>query len=135
MGPPAKGDFHESVNTAAVWDLPVIIIIENNGYGLSTPSSEQFRMKSFTATKPSATAWKRCSSRATTSWRSYNNLREVAESIRENPRPILVECMTFRMRGHEEASGTKYVPKELFETWGKKDPVPITKAGWWRRVY
>jgi 2-oxoisovalerate dehydrogenase E1 component len=121
-GATSEGDFHESVNVAAVWDLPVLFIVENNGYGLSTPSSEQFRMKQFTD--------KAIGYGIETVQLAGNNILEVydalawwANSVRENPRPVLVECMTFRMRGHEEASGTKYVPKELFETWGKKDPV------------
>ncbi|MCW5900757.1 MAG: dehydrogenase E1 component subunit alpha/beta [Flavobacteriales bacterium] len=121
-GATSEGDFHESVNVAAVWDLPVLFIIENNGYGLSTPSSEQFRMKQFTD--------KAIGYGIETVQLAGNNILEVydalawwANSVRENPRPVLVECMTFRMRGHEEASGTKYVPKELFEEWGRKDPV------------
>ncbi|MEX1131712.1 MAG: dehydrogenase E1 component subunit alpha/beta [Flavobacteriales bacterium] len=121
-GATSEGDFHESVNVAAVWDLPVLFIVENNGYGLSTPSSEQFRMKQFTD--------KAIGYGIETVQLAGNNILEVydalawwANSVRENPRPVLIECMTFRMRGHEEASGTKYVPKELFEEWGKKDPV------------
>ncbi|HQW86829.1 MAG TPA: dehydrogenase E1 component subunit alpha/beta, partial [Flavobacteriales bacterium] len=121
-GATSEGDFHEAVNVAAVWDLPVLFIIENNGYGLSTPSSEQFRMKSFTD-KAIGYGIEAVQIAGNNILEVYNNLAKLADSVRENPRPILVECMTFRMRGHEEASGTKYVPKELFETWGKKDPV------------
>ncbi|MBK7753782.1 MAG: dehydrogenase E1 component subunit alpha/beta [Flavobacteriales bacterium] len=121
-GATSEGDFHESVNVAAVWDLPVLFIIENNGYGLSTPSSEQFRMKSFTD-KAIGYGIEAVQIAGNNILEVYNNLAKLADSVRENPRPILVECMTFRMRGHEEASGTKYVPKELFEEWGKKDPV------------
>jgi 2-oxoisovalerate dehydrogenase E1 component len=121
-GATSEGDFHESVNVAAVWDLPVLFIIENNGYGLSTPSSEQFRMKSFTD-KAIGYGIEAVQIAGNNILEVYNNLAKLADSVRENPRPILVECMTFRMRGHEEASGTKYVPKELFEVWGKKDPV------------
>ncbi|MBK7269422.1 MAG: dehydrogenase E1 component subunit alpha/beta [Flavobacteriales bacterium] len=121
-GATSEGDFHESVNVAAVWDLPVLFIIENNGYGLSTPSSEQFRMKSFTD-KAIGYGIEAVQIAGNNILEVYNNLAKLADSVRENPRPILVECITFRMRGHEEASGTKYVPKELFEVWGKKDPV------------
>ncbi|MBL7938172.1 MAG: dehydrogenase E1 component subunit alpha/beta [Flavobacteriales bacterium] len=121
-GATSEGDFHESVNVAAVWELPVLFIIENNGYGLSTPSSEQFRMKSFVE-KAIGYGIEGVQIAGNNVLEVYNNLAKLADSVRENPRPILVECMTFRMRGHEEASGTKYVPKELFETWGKKDPV------------
>jgi len=126
-GATSEGDFHESVNVAAVWDLPVLFIIENNGYGLSTPSSEQFRMKSFTD-KAIGYGIESVQLAGNNILEVYNNLAKLADSIRENPRPILVECMTFRMRGHEEASGTKYVPKELFEVWGKKDPVANYEA-------
>jgi 2-oxoisovalerate dehydrogenase E1 component len=121
-GATSEGDFHESVNVAAVWDLPVLFIIENNGYGLSTPSSEQFRMKSF-VDKAIGYGIEGVQIAGNNILEVYNNIAKLADSVRENPRPILVECMTFRMRGHEEASGTKYVPKELFETWGRKDPV------------
>jgi 2-oxoisovalerate dehydrogenase E1 component len=105
-----------------VWDLPVLFIIENNGYGLSTPSSEQFRMKSF-VDKAIGYGIEGVQIAGNNILEVYNNLAKLADSLRENPRPILVECITFRMRGHEEASGTKYVPKELFEEWGRKDPV------------
>jgi len=127
-GATSEGDFHESVNVAAVWDLPVLFIIENNGYGLSTPSSEQFRMKSF-VDKAIGYGMEGVQIAGNNILEVYNNLAKLADSVRENPRPILVECITFRMRGHEEASGTKYVPKELFEEWGKKDPV-ANYEGW-----
>lgn len=121
-GATSEGDFHESVNVAAVWDLPVLFIIENNGYGLSTPSREQFRMKSF-VDKAIGYGIEGVQIAGNNILEVYDNIAKLADSVRENPRPILVECITFRMRGHEEASGTKYVPKELFEEWGKKDPV------------
>jgi 2-oxoisovalerate dehydrogenase E1 component len=121
-GGASEGDFHESVNTAAVWDLPVIFVIENNGYGLSTPSNEQFRCKSF-ADKAIGYGIEGVSIDGNNILKVYETVKNLAESIRENPRPVLLECVTFRMRGHEEASGTKYVPKELFEVWGRKDPV------------
>lgn len=121
-GGASEGDFHESVNTAAVWNLPVIFIIENNGYGLSTPSNEQFRCKSF-ADKGIGYGIEGVSIDGNNVLKVYETVKSLAESIRENPRPVILECVTFRMRGHEEASGTKYVPKELFDVWGKKDPV------------
>jgi 2-oxoisovalerate dehydrogenase E1 component len=121
-GGTSEGDFHEALNVAAVWDLPVIFIIENNGYGLSTPTNEQYRCESLVE-------------RA----RGYgmdgvkidgNNILSVMDTIKgvrnyciEHQKPYLIECMTFRMRGHEEASGTKYVPKHLFEIWEEKDPI------------
>ncbi len=121
-GGASEGDFHESINTAAVWDLPVIFIIENNGYGLSTPSNEQFKCKSF-ADKGIGYGIEGISIDGNNILKVYETVRNLAESIRENPRPVILECVTFRMRGHEEASGTKYVPKELFDIWGRKDPV------------
>ena len=121
-GATSEGDFHESVNVAAVWDLPVLFIVENNGYGLSTPSREQFRMKSF-VDKAVGYGIEGVQVAGNNILEVYDTLARLADSVRENPRPILVECITFRMRGHEEASGTKYVPKELFEEWGRKDPV------------
>jgi 2-oxoisovalerate dehydrogenase E1 component len=121
-GATSEGDFHESVNVAAVWDLPVLFLIENNGYGLSTPNTEQFRMKSF-VDKAVGYGIEGVQIAGNNILEVYDTLARLADSVRENPRPILVECMTFRMRGHEEASGTKYVPKELFEEWGRKDPV------------
>lgn len=121
-GGASEGDFHESVNTAAVWDLPVIFVVENNGYGLSTPSNEQFRCKSF-ADKAIGYGIEGVTVDGNNVLKVYETVKNLAESIRENPRPVLLECVTFRMRGHEEASGTKYVPKELFEVWGRKDPV------------
>lgn len=121
-GGASEGDFHESLNTAAVWDLPVIFVIENNGYGLSTPSNEQFRCKSF-ADKAIGYGIEGISIDGNNVLKVYETIRNLAESLRENPRPVLLECVTFRMRGHEEASGTKYVPKELFDIWGRKDPV------------
>ena len=121
-GGASEGDFHESVNTAAVWDLPVIFVIENNGYGLSTPSNEQFKCKSF-ADKAIGYGIDGVSIDGNNLLKVYETVKSLAESIRENPRPVILECVTFRMRGHEEASGIKYIPKELFEIWGKKDPV------------
>ena len=121
-GGASQGDFHESVNVAAVWDLPVIFIIENNGYGLSTPSNEQFRFNSFTEKGPGYGIPARQID-GNNVLDVYDAIQEIRADIQKNPRPWLLECMTFRMRGHEEASGTKYVPQELFELWGKKDPV------------
>jgi 2-oxoisovalerate dehydrogenase E1 component len=121
-GATSEGDFHESLNVAAVWDLPVIFIIENNGYGLSTPSSEQFRCKQF-IDKAIGYGIEGVQVDGNNVLKVYEAVKKIAEDIREKPRPVLLECITFRMRGHEEASGTKYIPKELFEIWGKKDPV------------
>jgi len=121
-GGTSQGDFHESLNVAAVWNLPVIFIVENNGYGLSTPSEEQFKCKQF-IDKGIGYGMETCQIAGNNVLEVYKNIKRLAEDIRKNPRPVLVECITFRMRGHEEASGTKYVPSELFEEWAPKDPV------------
>ncbi len=121
-GATSEGDFHESMNVAAVWDLPVIFVIENNGYGLSTPSREQFRCKQF-VDKAIGYGIEGVRIEGNNILEVYKTVDRLAKSLRENPRPILLECVTFRMRGHEEASGTKYVPQELFDEWGKKDPI------------
>ena len=121
-GGTSEGDFHESVNVAAVWDLPVIFIIENNGYGLSTPSNEQFRCKQF-IDKAIGYGIEGVQVDGNNILDVYKAVESISKSIREKQRPVLLECLTFRMRGHEEASGTKYIPQELFEEWGKKDPI------------
>ena len=121
-GGTSEGDFHEAINVAAVWDLPVIFVIENNGYGLSTPSNEQFRCNYFVE-KAIGYGIEGVQVDGNNILEVYDAVKSIAESIRKNPRPVLLECLTFRMRGHEEASGTKYVPKELMEEWAKKDPI------------
>lgn len=121
-GGASEGDFHEAINTAAVWDLPVIFLIENNGYGLSTPSNEQFRCRQF-IDKAVGYGIQGYKVDGNNILEVYDMVRNLATTMRLNPRPVILECITFRMRGHEEASGTKYVPQELFEEWGKKDPI------------
>ncbi|MFM2206713.1 MAG: hypothetical protein RL213_688 [Bacteroidota bacterium] len=121
-GASSEGDFHESLNVAAVWNLPVIFVIENNGYGLSTPSNEQFRMKQF-VDKGIGYGMEAVQVDGNNILETLKTFSDLADSIRRNPRPVMVECLTFRMRGHEEASGTKYVPQHLFDEWGRKDPV------------
>lgn len=121
-GGASEGDFHEALNVAAVWELPVIFIIENNGYGLSTPSNEQFRFRYFVDKGP-AYGMEAVQVDGNNVLEVYDTVRRLAEDLRQNPRPVLLEALTFRMRGHEEASGTKYVPQELFEQWAQKDPV------------
>ena len=121
-GGASQGDFHESINVAAVWQLPVIIIVENNLWGLSTPSSQQFRMKSF-ADKGIGYGIDAVSIDGNNFIEVYETVKYWAEEIRKNPRPILIECNSFRMRGHEEASGTAYYPEGLIESWEAKDPV------------
>lgn len=121
-GGTSEGDFHEAVNVAAVWDLPVIFVVENNGYGLSTPSQEQFRCKQF-IDKALGYGIEGIQLDGNNILEVYDSVKSLAERLRKRPRPVLLECLTFRMRGHEEASGTKYVPKKLMEEWAKKDPV------------
>ena len=121
-GGTSEGDFHEALNVAAVWNLPVIFVIENNGYGLSTPSNEQFKCKQF-IDKGIGYGMKTAQVDGNNVLAVYETVSQLAKSIREDPHPVLLECITFRMRGHEEASGTKYVPEELMQSWAKKDPV------------
>jgi 2-oxoisovalerate dehydrogenase E1 component len=121
-GGTSEGDFHEALNVAAVWDLPVIFIIENNGYGLSTPVNEQYRAESLVA-KAKGYGMDGVQIDGNNILAVYDTIKGIRDYCIREQRPYLVECLTFRMRGHEEASGTKYVPKELFEEWGKKDPV------------
>ncbi len=121
-GGTSEGDFHEALNVAAVWSLPVIFLIENNGYGLSTPSNEQFKCKQF-IDKGIGYGMEAYQIDGNNILDVYHKAKELTESMRHAPRPVLLECMTFRMRGHEEASGTKYVPQHLFDEWKIKDPI------------
>ena len=121
-GATSEGDFHEALNIAAVWELPVMFIIENNGYGLSTPTDEQFRCENL-ADKGIGYGMESHIIDGNNILEVYNKLSELKASMTINPRPLLLEFKTFRMRGHEEASGTKYVPSALMDTWAKKDPV------------
>ena len=121
-GGTSEGDFHEALNVASVWDLPVLFCIENNGYGLSTPTTEQFRCENI-ADRAKGYGMESVIVNGNNILEVYQTISELAEDMRMNPRPLLVEFKTFRMRGHEEASGTKYVPNELIEEWAKKDPV------------
>ncbi|MDV6167030.1 dehydrogenase E1 component subunit alpha/beta [Flavobacterium sp. DG1-102-2] len=121
-GATSEGDFHEALNIAAVWDLPVLFVIENNGYGLSTPTNEQFRCENL-ADKGVGYGMESHIIDGNNILEVYTKLGDIVESMRENPRPVLIEFKTFRMRGHEEASGTKYVPQELMDMWAIKDPV------------
>ncbi|MBI1224698.1 MAG: dehydrogenase [Bacteroidetes bacterium] len=121
-GGTSEGDFHEALNVAAVWDLPVIFIVENNGYGLSTTTKEQYRCENI-ADKGVGYGIKSVIVDGNNILEVYHMIDKLAVEMRKNPHPVLVECKTFRMRGHEEASGVKYVPKELLETWALKDPL------------
>ena len=121
-GGTSEGDFHEALNIASVWDLPVIFCVENNGYGLSTPTSEQYKCKDI-ADKGLGYGMESHIIDGNNVVEVFTKVNTVANSIRNTPRPVLLEFKTFRMRGHEEASGTKYVPKELMGLWETKDPV------------
>lgn len=121
-GGASEGDFHESLNVASVWDLPVIFTVENNCWGLSTPSSEQFNCKQF-IDKGIGYGMKAVQVDGNNILDVISTIRGLAEDMRKNPAPVLLECMTFRMRGHEEASGTKYYPEGIQEEWQIKDPV------------
>jgi 2-oxoisovalerate dehydrogenase E1 component len=121
-GGTSEGDFHEALNVAAVWDLPAIFIIENNGYGLSTPTNEQFRCISL-VDKAKGYGMEGVTIDGNNILSVYDTIKGVRDYCTRHQKPYLIEAITFRMRGHEEASGTKYVPKNLFELWEKKDPV------------
>ena len=121
-GGTSEGDFHEALNLAAVWELPVLFCIENNGYGLSTPVSEQFKCDSI-ADKGIGYGMESYIIDGNNILEVYSKVTELAKSVRESPRPILIEFRTFRVRGHEEASGTKYVPQDLLDFWAAKDPL------------
>jgi len=121
-GATSEGDFHEALNIASVWDLPVLFVIENNGYGLSTPTNEQYRCENL-ADKGIGYGMESHILDGNNILEIFTELTEIVESIRKNPRPVLLEFKTFRMRGHEEASGTKYVPQDLMNMWAEKDPV------------
>ncbi len=121
-GATSEGDFHEALNIASVWNLPVMFVIENNGYGLSTPTNEQYRCENL-ADKGIGYGMEAYIIDGNNILEVYNTLTELRKSMQEQPRPVLLEFRTFRMRGHEEASGTKYVPQELMDQWAEKDPV------------
>lgn len=121
-GGTSEGDFHEALNVASVWNLPVIFLIENNGYGLSTPVNEQYKCEKL-SDRATGYGIEGRTIDGNNVLEVYHTINELAEDIRQNPRPVLLECMTFRMRGHEEASGVKYVPQELFDEWKEKDPI------------
>jgi 2-oxoisovalerate dehydrogenase E1 component len=121
-GGTSEGDFHEALNVAAVWDLPVIFLIENNGYGLSTPVNEQYRCESL-VDKAKGYGMEGIRIDGNNLLTVYDTIKGVREYCLRYQKPYLIECMTFRMRGHEEASGTKYVPGELFKEWEQKDPI------------
>jgi len=121
-GGTSEGDFHEALNVASVWNLPVLFCIENNGYGLSTPSNEQYNCESI-ADRGVGYGMEAHVIEGNNVIEVFSKVDAIAKSVRKNPRPVLIEFKTFRMRGHEEASGTKYVSKKLMNTWAKKDPI------------
>lgn len=121
-GATSEGDFHEALNIASVWDLPVLFVIENNGYGLSTPTNEQYRCENL-ADRGIGYGMESYIIDGNNILEVYTKIKALKASMIENPRPVLLEFKTFRMRGHEEASGTKYVPQELMDLWAEKDPI------------
>ena len=121
-GGTSEGDFHEALNVASVWNLPVLFCIENNGYGLSTSTKEQYNCKNL-ADKGVGYGMEAHIIDGNNIIEVYRKIEKIAKDIRKNPRPVLIEFKTFRIRGHEEASGVKYVPIELIDTWAKKDPI------------
>lgn len=121
-GGTSEGEFHEALNVAAVWNLPVIFVIENNGYGLSTPVNEQYRCERI-SDRGKGYGMRSLTIDGNDIINVYNTIKILSEEIKADPHPVLLECFTFRMRGHEEASGVKYVPKELLEFWATQDPI------------
>jgi 2-oxoisovalerate dehydrogenase E1 component len=121
-GGTSEGDFHEALNVASVWNLPVLFCIENNGYGLSTPTSEQYNCEHL-ADRGLGYGMESHVIDGNNVLEVFQKVHRIANEIRQNPKPVLLEFKTFRMRGHEEASGTKYVPQELMDAWAEKDPV------------
>ncbi|HET8837540.1 MAG TPA: dehydrogenase E1 component subunit alpha/beta, partial [Flavobacteriaceae bacterium] len=121
-GGTSEGDFHEALNIASVWQLPVLFCVENNGYGLSTPTSEQYHCENI-ADRGKGYGMESHIIDGNNIVQVYSKISAIVKEMRQNPHPVLVEFKTFRMRGHEEASGTKYVPNELMEEWAAKDPI------------
>lgn len=121
-GATSQGEFHEALNVASVWKLPVIFLIENNGYGLSTRPNEQYACKDL-VDRAAGYGMRSAKIDGNNIIEVFTTIRKIAAEMRENPEPFLLECVTFRMRGHEEASGTKYVPQELMDAWAQKDPI------------
>ncbi len=126
-GGTSEGEFHEALNVAAVWQLPVIFLIENNGYGLSTPVAEQYKCNQIADRGPGY-GMRSLTIDGNNLLEVYQTIRTLREEMLQKPEPVLLECMTFRMRGHEEASGTKYVPQELMDQWSYRDPVKTFEA-------
>ncbi|MEX0275824.1 MAG: thiamine pyrophosphate-dependent dehydrogenase E1 component subunit alpha, partial [Flavobacteriaceae bacterium] len=121
-GGTSEGDFHEALNIASVWQLPVLFCIENNGYGLSTPTSEQYNCQNL-ADRGKGYGMESHTLDGNNIVEVFTKVQALCKDMREHPRPVLLEFKTFRMRGHEEASGTKYVPKELMDHWAQRDPI------------
>jgi len=126
-GATSEGDFHEALNLASVWNLPVLFCIENNGYGLSTPTNEQYNCEHL-ADRAKGYGIESRILDGNNILEVYTKVRALCKALRKRPRPVLLEFKTFRMRGHEEASGTKYVPEKLLKQWAKKDPISNYEA-------
>ena len=121
-GGTSQGDFHESLNIASTWNLPVIFCIENNGYGLSTPVNEQYAIDNL-ADRGAGYNIDSYVVDGNNVVDVYNCIKDVSKKIRSNNKPVLIEFKTFRMKGHEEASGQAYIDPEILEEWANKDPI------------
>ena len=121
-GGTSTGDFHEAVNFAAVFDVPVIFVIENNQFAYSTPTSRQFRCKQL-ADRAAGYGIPGLTTDGNDAAALLQLTRELANDIRHKPHPVLLVCETMRMRGHGEHDDAAYVPRELLAAWTKRDPI------------
>ena len=128
-GATSTGDFHEAVNFAAVNDVPVIFVIENNKYAYSTPNSDQFRCKRL-ADRAAGYGIEGVCADGNDAVGLHLLTRELVAGLRAGPRAMLMECDTLRMRGHGEHDDASYVPRELVEEYAKRDPIRVA----WERL-
>ncbi len=126
-GATREGDFHEACSLAGIWDLPVLFIVENNGYGLSTPTEEAVPIANLADAAPGY-GFPGISVDGNDVLSVVMAVQSAAAHARQGSGPTLLEMKTFRRRGHEEASGVKYVPQALMEEWAAKDPVELYAA-------
>src|ERR671918_2294692 len=122
-GSTSRGDFHEAMNWAGVQKLPVIFVLENNQYAYSTPIDQQFAVDP--VERAAGYGFPGVSVDGNDVEAVFEATREAAERARGGGGPTLIECHTMRMHGHGAHDDMRYVPKELFEEWGKRDPIEL----------